>query len=82
MRVASGVPPDPPPVARYEIPLQVRASVVAELRVRFPGVTAWYGRATHRWWAFVPGAGGRGCLVEARTPADLATAIAHAQGSS
>jgi hypothetical protein len=42
-------------------------------------VTAWYGEATHRWWALVPAAGRRGCLVEARTPAELATVIARAQ---
>jgi hypothetical protein len=54
------------------IPSQVSAAV---LERRFPGVVAWYGRSTRRWWAMVS-AGGTDRLIEAASPDELAAAIA------
>jgi hypothetical protein len=73
--------PGAPPAVPYEIPAEARAAVAAALRARFPGVTAWYGTVTRKWWAVVPELGRRGCLVEASTPAELATAIARVRTS-
>lgn len=44
-----------------------------EIERRFPGVTAWYGTHTCRWWAVVWC--GRWRLVEAATPRALVGAI-------
>jgi hypothetical protein len=76
IHAAPGTTPAVPPVVPYEIPPEARATAVAELRTRFPDVTAWYGNQTHSWWALLPELGRRGCLVEANTPAELAEAIA------
>jgi hypothetical protein len=61
---------DPPPEA-------VTAARAA-LQRQFPGVVVWYGRATSRWWAFVP-IGEWGHLIEATTPEQLAQQIATAR---
>jgi hypothetical protein len=77
--IPPGASPAPPPVERYEMPPEARAVVTAELRARFPEVTAWYGMTTRRWWALVPGTDRRrrGRLIEANTPAELVAAIAR-----
>lgn len=36
-----------------------------ELSAQFPGVHAWYGQATHQWWAMVPLRGGSRLLCAA-----------------
>ncbi|MDL4816875.1 hypothetical protein [Actinomadura opuntiae] len=46
--------------------------VAAELARRFPGVSAWWGEFTGRWWAFARDRAGRDRLVEAATPVALA----------
>lgn len=46
--------------------------VVAELTHRFPGVSAWLGEFTGRWWAVARDQVGRDRLLEAPTPAALA----------
>jgi hypothetical protein len=46
---------------------------------QFPGVRAWYGRATGSWWALVP-VGGGSRLVEALNPRELREAIENAAG--
>lgn len=43
------------------------------IEARFPGVRAWYGRATGSWWAFLPAGTGR--LVEAVNPEELTEII-------
>jgi hypothetical protein len=53
-------------------------AAVAALQRRFPGVVVWYGRTTARWWALLPREE-RGYLVEAKTPEQLAQAIAAAR---
>ncbi|MFF5262124.1 hypothetical protein ACFY4C_24580 [Actinomadura viridis] len=45
--------------------------ILAELRRRFPRVTAWRGEFTGRWWALTPDRSGRDRLVEAGDPAEL-----------
>ncbi|MBO2464693.1 hypothetical protein [Actinomadura violacea] len=45
--------------------------VAAELARRFPGVSAWRGEYTGRWWAVARDWVGRDRLVEAGTPAAL-----------
>jgi hypothetical protein len=44
------------------------------LAEQLPKVTFWYGPYTHRWWA-ITWAFGRCRLIQAATPADLATAV-------
>ncbi|MGI5324780.1 hypothetical protein [Actinomadura nitritigenes] len=46
--------------------------VAVELTRRFPGVSAWWGEFTGRWWAFARDQWGRDRLVEAATPVALA----------
>ncbi|RFS86019.1 hypothetical protein D0T12_05140 [Actinomadura spongiicola] len=50
---------------------------VAELERRFPGVSAWWGEFTGRWWAVTRDWTGRYRLVEASTPGELAVLIAE-----
>lgn len=52
-----------------------RIAAAAGLRERLPGVPAWYGIATRRWWAMVS-YGSSVRLVEAATPEELTAAIA------
>ncbi|GLW65536.1 hypothetical protein Arub01_37800 [Actinomadura rubrobrunea] len=57
------------PVARVDA-----RTAAAQIEREFPGVVAWFGRATRTWWAMVPiGSGWR--LVEAIDPAELRQAI-------
>lgn len=51
--------------------------MMRDLTGSFPGVVAWYGKATRSWWAFVP-VDGRGRLVEAINPTELRKAIVSA----
>ncbi|RKS68347.1 hypothetical protein BZB76_6610 [Actinomadura pelletieri DSM 43383] len=50
---------------------------VAELERRFPGVSAWWGEFTGRWWAVTRDGTGQYRLVEASTPEELAVLIAE-----
>lgn len=50
----------------------------AVIQAQFPGVLAWYGKATGSWWAYVPVPGGD-WLIEAANPAQLCEAIARAR---
>lgn len=54
-------------------------AVSAQVEAEFPGVAAWYGYATGKWWALVCGPGGWR-LVEATHPLALREAIANAGG--
>jgi hypothetical protein len=49
------------------------------IQEQFPGVRAWYGQATGRWWALVPLRRGPR-LVEALNPRELREAIEKAAG--
>jgi hypothetical protein len=55
----------------------LRAGAARGLSESFPGVVAWYGKATRSWWAMVP-LGERGRLVEAINPVELRKAIVSA----
>lgn len=54
--------------------------VAAELRRRFPGVRAWFGKSTGNWWALARDRTGRHGLVEATDPAELGRRLADLGG--
>jgi anti-sigma regulatory factor (Ser/Thr protein kinase) len=58
------------PVALPVADLATAETVVASLRLRFPGVMLWYGTYTGHWWMFQDGR-----LVEAATSGELVSAI-------
>ncbi|MGP4023629.1 hypothetical protein [Actinomadura sp. 3N407] len=53
------------------------AALCKEIERRCPGVMAWFGTHTFRWWALMWWGSWR--LVEASTPKDLLTAIESAR---
>ncbi|GAA2129288.1 hypothetical protein GCM10009727_20630 [Actinomadura napierensis] len=55
--------------------------VTAQIESEFPGVCAWYGKATEAWWAMVR-VHGVPRLVEAPNPQELRNAIIHLRGWS
>ncbi|GAA1546469.1 hypothetical protein GCM10009678_31360 [Actinomadura kijaniata] len=74
--VPPGVPAAPlhrtPPIAT---PLErAREAAITRVQERFPGVHAWWGRSTNRWWAYVP-TNQCGRLLESDSLDDLMVAI-------
>ncbi|MQY03327.1 hypothetical protein ACRB68_13690 [Actinomadura sp. RB68] len=61
-------------------PGALRGHAARGVEERFPGVRAWWGHSTRKYWAYIPPArGGWGRLVEADHPGRLAELVASAR---
>ncbi|WP_157420365.1 hypothetical protein [Actinomadura kijaniata] len=86
MSVPPGTPAAPlhhthPPASSTDAtsttPLErARQAAVVHVQERFPGVHAWWGRTTNRWWAYVPDRHG-GRLLESVSLDDLMVTISQ-----
>jgi hypothetical protein len=60
-----------------DLPLDEGRATAREVEREFPGVVAWWGQSTGKWWALVR-LGRWSQLIEARNPEDLRQVIRHA----